>query len=90
MNDYTKYHSGLPIERLVEIAYFDRKNIVKEARKSARLTIEKKGVSPEKIKLIKASIRKRKNIERSERLRNKNDSYSFWDFFRDGVSESIF
>ncbi|WP_273445220.1 hypothetical protein [Neolewinella agarilytica] len=83
MNEFSDYHSSLPNEDLVSIAYFDKRKTKKEARLSAKSVLQKRGVSTFEIEALKKEIKERKQEERKRKLKDKNEKYGLLDFILD-------
>ncbi|SEQ20232.1 hypothetical protein [Neolewinella agarilytica] len=83
MNEFSDYHSSLPNEDLVSIAYFDKRKTKKEARLSAKSVLQKRAVSTYQIEVLKKTIRERKQEERKRKLKDKNEKYGLLDFILD-------
>lgn len=83
INEFIEYHSKLPDEELVKIAYFELRKYKKEARVSAKKILKQRGLSKKQIELLKNNIRRRKQKERREKLKDKNEDYGFADFILD-------
>ena len=81
MNKFQKYHNKLPVEDLVEIAFFERGKIKKEARISAKEVLAKRGVTNKEMDAIRKEIRKRNSSERKEKLKEKDNDYVIETFY---------
>lgn len=78
--DYQTHHSLLINEELVLIAFFEKRKIKKEARRSAKIILQERGINESRIEILKNQIRKRKRLERREKLKEKNNNYGIIDF----------
>jgi len=79
-NEFEKYHNKLPVEGLVNLAFFERTKIKKEARNSANNELRKRKITNKEIDSIRKEIRKRKSLERKIKLKEKDNGYNILDF----------
>ncbi len=89
MNEFQKYHNKLPVEDLVEIIFFERGKIKKEARISAKEVLGNRGVTNKEMDAIRKEIRKRKISECKEKLKEKDNDYGVRDFLWDFLVEIV-
>ena len=75
MNEFKKYHEQLPDEALIEIIFFERGKLKKDARISAKEVLANREITNKEIDAIRKEIRKRKISERKEKLKEKDNGY---------------
>jgi len=83
LENYEKYHSTLPNEDLVRIAFFERRRIKKEARVSAKKVLAQRNLTLKELDALKNLIRRRKREERNMKLKDKNANYGIFDYIVD-------
>lgn len=81
MIDYAKQQEKMTNKELVDLAYFQIGKVEKEARISARDILRRRNIPREELRVLKEEIRRQKRIEMRQRLKDKDDNYSYFSFF---------